>query len=473
MESGSGKDTVYKSLVQFIRIGEKEPKNKIPEDNRRSENNIFWRKSLKFCSFDFYYKYYFTILISMVFLVASLRFIMEEKYTLFNQDVDGRIILFIFIFLLSIFIINYIYNKTKYSFHNENRTQPCTQVDYQLEYKRATSTVYICCISILVWFSYYVLLYPIIQKASVFCFLFTYGLTTFIWVYFVNSKLLQISGLPNERFKQLKSLKKTSVRGLWYYYVYLGRCNFRILRVLNYTFLYSIFTSMVFMSFPMQANIIWSSYQDQELYTWILRGSIFCMSFLIFYVVDIVDQNNKWMQDFQDLLQGNFHKSDIATVASNYTKFIADRSKVISQIIFYPFIVVLLMLIARLSYFDNWSIPLPLLMVLGVNFSLLFYVGYRLRIKTEDLRYAIIVKLEEKLDRSNLNETKSSSQKTDTDMIAIRDHHNSHITSLVNDIRQINHGAFGSFWNQPLIRGAMVLIGALGITYSEYTTMVG
>ena len=45
-------------------------------------------------------------------------------------------------------------------------------------------------------------------------------------------------------------------------------------------------------------------------------------------------------------------------------QFIAKRTAVISAMIYYPFVIVFLMAVARHSYFDRWDLPVGLIAIL-------------------------------------------------------------------------------------------------------------
>jgi hypothetical protein len=45
------------------------------------------------------------------------------------------------------------------------------------------------------------------------------------------------------------------------------------------------------------------------------------------------------------------------------------------------------------------------------------------------------------------------------------------VTALIDNIRSIRHGAFQTFFQQPVIRTGLILLGAIGLSLSEYAAI--
>ena len=64
---------------------------------------------------------------------------------------------------------------------------------------------------------------------------------------------------------------------------------------------------------------------------------------------------------------------------------VAKRTRTVDRLIYYPIIAIMLLLIARMSYFDNIAFPLHVGFTVILSISLLLYAGAKLRIEAINL----------------------------------------------------------------------------------------
>ena len=98
---------------------------------------------------------------------------------------------------------------------------------------------------------------------------------------------------------------------------------------------------------------------------------------------------------------------------------VAKRTRVVDQLIYYPLIAIMLMLIARMSYFDNIAFPLHVGFTVILSISLLLYAGAKLRIEAVQLKRTAINAIK------NLPHSGSGSKET-----------------VIREIQEIDYGAF-------------------------------
>jgi hypothetical protein len=119
-------------------------------------------------------------------------------------------------------------------------------------------------------------------------------------------------------------------------------------------------------------------------------------------------------------------------------ELIAQRTEVVNRLVRYPFIVLLIMMVARNQYFDNWHFPL--LMVVGwvVNVALAVAAALLLYRAAEQARDAGLARLNHQvlqgLDRGSAN---------DADVKLTR--------QVIEDIEAVGQGAFVPIWRQPVV----------------------
>ncbi len=126
---------------------------------------------------------------------------------------------------------------------------------------------------------------------------------------------------------------------------------------------------------------------------------------------------------------------------------VAKRTRVVDRLIYYPLIAIMLLLIARMSYFDNIAFPLHISFTVIMSISLLLYAGAKLRIEAIQLKRAAI----------NCAKYLSHPDKE----------------TVIREIQGIDYGAFEPLFEQPAIRSLLLTLGFLGLIISEYFTLFG
>jgi hypothetical protein len=144
--------------------------------------------------------------------------------------------------------------------------------------------------------------------------------------------------------------------------------------------------------------------------------------------------------------QNNYHLNQWLDI-----KFIAARTKVIGQLIYYPFIILALMIFSHSKVFDNWDIPMGL--VIGFLFAIALTLGsaFYLRRTAEQARKNMIEKISSMkiaLSYQPNNPARVTMEK--------------HIDLALAQIQEINEGAFQSFANAPAFQALLIPFGGVG-----------
>jgi len=135
-------------------------------------------------------------------------------------------------------------------------------------------------------------------------------------------------------------------------------------------------------------------------------------------------------------------------------QLIAERTAEIGQLIYYPFLIIIMMLLSRSNYFDNWGMPTGLAIVVSINILLLFISAVKLRREAEICRRDATGNLKLML----LSEPAGKTER---------------IKALLKDVETIRGGAFLPLRDQPLVRASLPLLGAIGLTFGEYIIWFG
>jgi hypothetical protein len=136
-------------------------------------------------------------------------------------------------------------------------------------------------------------------------------------------------------------------------------------------------------------------------------------------------------------------------------RMIAEWTSVIGPHIYFPFIVIFLMIVARNALFDNWDMPWGLLIVFAAS---LIYAGacvFILRGAAEATRrYAVKILTDELIKIKGIPEDAPYAGKLET---------------ILQEIRSLQEGAFAPISQQPFMRALILpLSGASGIALIEY-----
>lgn len=189
----------------------------------------------------------------------------------------------------------------------------------------------------------------------------------------------------------------------------------------------------------------------------VLFATVVSLIVLTFYVVDAIQLNSNFIRIFT---YGLTQWKENIPPGSNRTPplepeeisryhdivFVAERTEVVARLIWYPLIVLSLMVLARSSLFDNWSWPPGLIMIFGVNAMWAIGSAIYLRRTAEQLRGTAI----ENLDRLRLASYKQFYKRRTFE-------------ELLSEIRTLKKGAFAPLSEQPFIRAILVPSGGLGL----------
>ena len=181
------------------------------------------------------------------------------------------------------------------------------------------------------------------------------------------------------------------------------------------------------------------------------------MMILSFYVVDAIQLNSnfirmfarevtKWGRGVAERCHRSPPLSEEELSAYHEIFFVAQRTQVIARLIWYPLIVLTLMVVARSSFFDRWTWPLSLVLIYALNATWALGSAILLRRAAEQLRDAAISNLQLLRVMSHAVEVKRAM-----------------FDELIDEIRGLRKGAFAPLTEQPFIRAIIFPSGGLGL----------
>jgi hypothetical protein len=247
---------------------------------------------------------------------------------------------------------------------------------------------------------------------------------------------------------------------LWKEYQARGRWKQRLIRILPQTLLYGGFgvLLMALSGFP-----VMPCRGDACFYInyGVLGVSVLAMTLLMFYVVDatrlcrrlitvMIGTTIRWPLGILEQEAARLGVDQAYVREWIAIEFIAQRTAVISAMIYYPFVIVFLMGVARHSYFDRWDFPIGLVVIFGLNAAYAFGNGVFLRRSAEQAKRAAMTQLKARL-------------RTAPQALPLTSEKAQQIERMVMQIEQTQEGAFLPFTRHPLFGAIALPTGGTGL----------
>jgi hypothetical protein len=178
---------------------------------------------------------------------------------------------------------------------------------------------------------------------------------------------------------------------------------------------------------------------------------------LSFYVVDAIQLNSnfirmfgrevtKWGRGVIDRSHRSPPLTEKELSAYHEIFFVAQRTQVVAPLIWYPLIVLTLLVVATSSFFDNWTWPASLVLIYAITAAWALGSAILLRRAAEQLRETALNDL--RRFRLMGHEVDAKRQTFD---------------ELIAEIRDLKTGAFAPLTEQPFIRAILLPGGGLGL----------
>lgn len=201
-------------------------------------------------------------------------------------------------------------------------------------------------------------------------------------------------------------------------------------------------------------------------------ASFVLMSFVTFVVVDAT----RLCRRFIELLSAHSIEWSVPTMQSARQRFpageeyyltqwieiqvIAQRASTVAKFIYYPFILLFMMILARIPYFDAWDMPLGY----SITYALLaFYALYCAVILQRAAQHAREHALEV-LDGMLIEAYHTGGEKSNVP---------EEIKLIIQSIKAIRHGAFLPLLQQPVVKVLLLPFGGLGLALLNYLAVLG
>lgn len=130
-------------------------------------------------------------------------------------------------------------------------------------------------------------------------------------------------------------------------------------------------------------------------------------------------------------------------------RLIASRTRAVGEVVYYPFVIFFLTVVARSSLFADWKWPASLIIVLLLSLSVAIAGTLLLRYAAEQARKQAVVKLKDRL----IHYTASAGD----------DKHSAALSQLIDLIENEREGAFSLLSEHPFVAAILLPSGSIGV----------
>jgi hypothetical protein len=188
---------------------------------------------------------------------------------------------------------------------------------------------------------------------------------------------------------------------------------------------------------------------------------------LLFFILDAVRLNIYWIYKLRKqhpLLKeritlgdsdayNNAARNCPAESLEKIVEAVAERTRAVDKLIYYPMLCIVLMLFAKITYFDNQDFPLSKGITFGAAISFLFFSGFMLRYEANQLKLSVRKSLK------NLGKNNKCTEEI--------------IDKTVKKIDGIDEGAFQPMLEQPVMQALLIILASIGLFAGEYLKLFG
>lgn len=263
-------------------------------------------------------------------------------------------------------------------------------------------------------------------------------------------------GFEHWQINEPPRTSRFSAEGTWHAYLCRNKFWPRLIRIGILFVLYSIFAFTILHLFPQppppaRGHV---AFQIDKIVFYLAGIGLLLLSF---YVVDAIQLNSNFIRMFgrevtkwsREVVAQSHRKPPLTEKelsAYNEIFFVAQRTQVVAPLIWYPLLVLTLIVVARASLFDNWTWPPSLVLIYAITGTWALGSAILLRRAAEQLRETAL----NDLRRFRLLGQESEAKRQTFD-------------ELMAEIRQLKTGAFAPLTEQPFIRAVLFPGAALGL----------
>jgi antibiotic biosynthesis monooxygenase (ABM) superfamily enzyme len=262
------------------------------------------------------------------------------------------------------------------------------------------------------------------------------------------------TGLP------AKTEERVDIEALWQIYLCRGRFRIRAMRAAPMTILY---IAALFAMPPIIGEFPRPPIRGDFPFLFLIFFTTICaFLFLTFFVIDAILLHESFLLQlgkretcWPDATFRRFEYSITSSRPLNESDLadywdillISKRTEAVGRLIYYPFVILSLLIVARLRCFDNWTWSPVVIVVLSMHFSLALYAAWRLPKVARVYRDKVLERLKRR-GRQALMLAQRTPEAIDT---------------IIEEVQSTHQGAFSYLWEQPAIRALLLPSSGIGL----------
>jgi hypothetical protein len=182
--------------------------------------------------------------------------------------------------------------------------------------------------------------------------------------------------------------------------------------------------------------------------TWLVFFVLDCMQACSKHIRSLKSSEADWsLSAVQHLLdEWKVRLEEISLLVT--VRLIAEHTNAVMKIIYYPFALVLLMLLARSPLFDYLNLPLPLIILSSLLLAALLLSAYSVRSAAHEAREEVLSRMRGMLTAAMADEASSSRVEQ--------------LKQLIDEIRREQRGAYGPMARGPIVGSLALFFGGSG-----------
>lgn len=274
----------------------------------------------------------------------------------------------------------------------------------------------------------------------------------------------------NKWAAQIKQQDEMPIQQYWKIYGEYGAIKNRFLRAFTLVLIFQAFASFIFTLFGLEPAPLRGEV-TRVIDSVITVSSLLGMLFLLFYMVDatrlciiwirgLTKNNYDWRGTAVDNLVVSMNIPWPCAVHWLKLKIVAQRTSEVSKLIYYPFLVIILILFSRINYFDDWGFPQSLAIITSCLIAVALYAATKLRQQAERVRKDFIDYLES--EKITVSGNKAMPNKPSL----------AQLNELIENVSRLKKGAFQPFLEQPLVKASLLLLGGVGFSASQFSSLL-
>jgi hypothetical protein len=172
-----------------------------------------------------------------------------------------------------------------------------------------------------------------------------------------------------------------------------------------------------------------------------------------------------WPKESEEAYQAQHGVEEAAADEWLNLTFVAMRTSCIMRLIYYPFIMIALLIVSRSTVFDNFAASGTILISHAVSLAVVAGCVVWLRVEAEQSRKTTKAKLDEMLTNALIAAKTDDEKRPQPSRPGPHQERAAHLRGLVEKVDALQEGAFSPFSQQPLVKAVLVPLTTYGGTY--------